>query len=454
MDSGGSVELLVYKGRCSPHKASTSFVGPLSDNARMTDARMLAARLADLLRRERAEMAEFLLLLADFDKQRGWLELGYSSLFYFLHRELGLSKGCAYYRKTAAELIQRFPEVVEPLRDGRLCITSIVHVAKVLTFENCDDVLPRFFQRSKREARAVAAAIQPMAAPHRDVVTAARPTPAGLMTAAPDSARANVPVHAAVHPDEPAGAVHPDEPNGRRSSGQHPGALVQPVEPVGPAGGGVAARPQPGAARADSAEPLTADLSRLHVTVSKRFLHKLEEARAALSHAQPRATTEDVLEAALDLLLKRHYSRRGIVEKPRKRGEAGNPPKQGANLARPAAVSGTIPTSLSGSAKPADESTTGRPDRSPVLPAGVKRQVWTRDGGRCQWPLESGGTCHSPLRVEFDHIIPRAFGGTSTPENLRLLCRFHNDLAARRAFGAAWMNQFTQDPGGGPEKKV
>ena len=92
-------------------------------------------RLADLLRREQADMAEFLVALAEFDRSRGWLELGYSSLFYFLHRELGLSKGAAHYRKTAAELIQEFPEVVEPLRDGRLCLTSIVQVAKVLTAE-------------------------------------------------------------------------------------------------------------------------------------------------------------------------------------------------------------------------------------------------------------------------------------------------------------------------------
>jgi len=39
--------------------------------------------------------------------------LGYSGLFYFLHRELGLSKGAAHYRKVAAELVQKFPEIVE-----------------------------------------------------------------------------------------------------------------------------------------------------------------------------------------------------------------------------------------------------------------------------------------------------------------------------------------------------
>ncbi len=53
----------------------------------------LSTRLADLLRRERAALAEFLLALADFDRERCWVELGHASLFYYLHRELGLSKG-------------------------------------------------------------------------------------------------------------------------------------------------------------------------------------------------------------------------------------------------------------------------------------------------------------------------------------------------------------------------
>jgi hypothetical protein len=57
----------------------------------MTSAHDLSARLADLLTRERAALGEFLVQLADFDRRRLWLELGHSSLFYFLHRELGLS---------------------------------------------------------------------------------------------------------------------------------------------------------------------------------------------------------------------------------------------------------------------------------------------------------------------------------------------------------------------------
>src|SRR6266542_3565246 len=126
----------------------------------MNTARALTARLADLLAREHGAVADFLLALADFDRHRLWVELGYSGLFMFLHRELGLSKGAAYYRKVAAELIRRVPEIVEPLRDGRLCITSIAELAKVLTPENHHEVLPRFFHRSKSEAMEVTAELR------------------------------------------------------------------------------------------------------------------------------------------------------------------------------------------------------------------------------------------------------------------------------------------------------
>ena len=83
------------------------------------NARELSNRLADLLRNERNALAEFLVALADFDRERRWSELGHNSLFAFLHRHLVLSKGAAFYRMTAAQLVRKHPEIVEPLRDGR-----------------------------------------------------------------------------------------------------------------------------------------------------------------------------------------------------------------------------------------------------------------------------------------------------------------------------------------------
>jgi len=43
----------------------------------MNDTRDLTKRLAELLSREHAALADFLVALADFDRERRWVELGY-----------------------------------------------------------------------------------------------------------------------------------------------------------------------------------------------------------------------------------------------------------------------------------------------------------------------------------------------------------------------------------------
>jgi hypothetical protein len=363
-----------------------------------TLAREQALYLADLLRAERATLAEFLVALAEFDRKRLWLEIGHRSLFYFLHRELGLAKGPAFYRKTAAELIQRYPEIVEPLRDGRLCLTSVVELAKVITPENRAEVLPRFFHRSKQEARAVTAELQPeVAPPLRAVVTVVR-----------------APVAASALASSPAIALRPPDPAPATAT------LVLPEEPARANAGvpDVACAPRPAPPSAD-VEPLTAELRRLHVTVSRRLLEKLDAARDALSHSHPGASPEEIIETGLDLILQRHAKRKGLVEKPRKEP----PPKR----------------------TPSAPSLSRRGTRREHVPAHVKRAVWKRDGGRCQWPLESGGICGSTHQVELDHVETVARGGPSTIANMRLLCRPHQDFAARKVFGDEWMNRFTRD---------
>ena len=139
------------------------------------NANEYTVRLSELLRREHDSLAEFLVELAAFEGLGLRRELGYATLFDYLHRELGLSRGAAHYRRVGADLVRRFPEIIEPIRDGRLCFSSVLELAKVITAENRAEVLPRFFHRSKAEAKAVVAELRPMEAPpHRDVVTAVR----------------------------------------------------------------------------------------------------------------------------------------------------------------------------------------------------------------------------------------------------------------------------------------
>ncbi len=217
----------------------------------------------------------------------------------------------------------------------------------------------------------------------------------------------------------------------------HLGETRSTVSPTSPDGATSAstsaptAPPRPLAPR-DTTDPLTADLRRLHVTVSRRFLDKLAAVRDALSHSSPGGSAEEILEAGLDLLLERSAKRKGLVAKPR-------PPKSvgpGRSCA-PSPGQGVERSDATG-AQPKN------PARDRYVPAHVKREVWKRDGGRCQWPVSSGGVCGSTLRLELDHVVPRALGGPSTTDGIRLLCRTHNDLAARLAFGDDWMDQFTR----------
>jgi 5-methylcytosine-specific restriction endonuclease McrA len=243
-----------------------------------------------------------------------------------------------------------------------LCISSVVELARVITPENSADVLPRFFYLSKQEAKAVAVEICPAAVvPRREVVTKVVTEVVTELPHAP--------------------TFHLDE--------------TPPHAPSAPA---------PAEERA-SFVPLTPNLQRLHMTVSKQFLDKLDAARKGQGHAQPRASAEKVIEAALDLLLAQQAKRRGVVKRPQK-----NP--------RPA-------------------------KNASHIPAAVRRKVWSRDDGKCTWPLDSGGICGSTLRLEIDHVVPRGRGGPSTVDNSRLTCTFHNQLAARQVYGDEWMDRFT-----------
>ena len=306
------------------------------------NAREWSSRIADLARREHSALADLLLAVGEFDAQAVYRQLGFSSLFEFLHREVGLSRGSAYYRQVGARMVRRFPEVEAPVRDGRLCITVLSELSKVMTEENRAEVLPRFFGCSRQEAKQLVAEILPAAmVPRRTVVT-------------------EIPLLAS--------------------------AIVQPV-------GRDRTHPDRGVPvvveERTLVEPMTASANRMHLTVSREFVALLKKAKAGQSHVQPNATDEQVLTAALELLVEKQEKRKASV------------------------------------------------------PARVKREVRRRDGGRCQWPLASGGVCGSEVRLEVDHVQPRGRGGPSTVENCRVLCKAHNLEAARLAYGDDHMDLFT-----------
>ncbi len=235
------------------------------------NAREWTARHVKLLRAERGALADLLLSLAEFDRLGAYRELGFASLFDYLHRELHLSRGSAHYRQVATRLVARFPEVVEPIRDGRLCLSTVIVVARVMTEANRYEVLPRFYGLSRQEAEQVAAEIRPVdVVPRRTVVTEVPVSkPSVLPVVAPESSPENVKDHS-------------------RSTVE-----LAPARTL--------------------VEPLTATETRMHVTVSPEFLALLKKAKAGQSHVQPGATDEQVLTAALEALIEKQSKRRASV---------------------------------------------------------------------------------------------------------------------------------------------
>jgi hypothetical protein len=142
-----------------------------------TSARDLDRRLADLVRSERHLVVQFVVELAGFAKRELYRELGYTSLFYYCVRQLGLSKSSAFRRSEVARLIARFPVIADRLAEGRLSIRALVELREVLTEENHAGVLTRAEGKSQEEAQILAVEYRPKPIP-RDVVRALPMPPA------------------------------------------------------------------------------------------------------------------------------------------------------------------------------------------------------------------------------------------------------------------------------------
>jgi hypothetical protein len=188
----------------------------------------------------------------------------------------------------------------------------VTQVPKVVTPENKDELLPRFFRLSRSQAEQLAVSLHPVEViPVREVVTAIRPPPAAARAAAALTAQAE-----AAGASPAVGAETLRLPPGEVANGMDggpPGAQLHRVKSPLPSGCEPPREPP-----RDEIEPLDARLSRLHVTVSRRLLEKLDAAKDALAHACPGATAADVFERGLDLVLALHAKRKGLVEKPRK----------------------------------------------------------------------------------------------------------------------------------------
>src|ERR1700674_716516 len=375
-----------------------------------TSARDLDRRLADLVRNERHLGVQFVVELAGFAERKLYRELGYTSLFHYCVRQLGLSKSSAFRRSEVARLIARFPFIADRLAEGRLSIRALVALREILTEENHAEVLTRAEGKSEEEAQLLGVEYRPKPVP-RDVVRALPMPRAPFGPSVPPVAVAVVPAETRMPPGPPEVV----------QALPMPGApSAEPVPPV--AFAVVPAETKTSPLSLEVVKPLTPELRRLNVTVTAEFIDELEQVRVALSHQFPDGNFDQVVREAFKLVLERDRKRKALTDRPRAPTDRPRPQSE-------ASGEGDRATS----------------ENARYIPAAVKRTVWERDKGRCTWPMGDGKVCGSRHRLEFDHDLEVARGGKSTVGNIRLLCKIHNLMKAERRFGRTFMAKFRKD---------
>lgn len=338
--------------------------------------------------------------LKEFDDECGWHLFSCKSLFEFCTRELKLLECAAWFRTQAVRLLRTHPQVAAYLREGRMTMSTLVQLRKVLPKHEPAMVFGRCLGKSSRQVAKIVAELDPQKGRATTLrrypeKKAAAATPRPSREASPEIAGA-IPTEtvAPAEPIAPAETTAPADPTAlppapllsiaasvakESAPNAPPLLLVAPVRPLGL-----------------KVRPINARDYALNATVDQDFVDQLDRLKQLESHSVPTGDLVEIVRRAIQVAIEYRLKKKAAQTK--------NPRN-------------------------------GRHADSDAIPAAVKRAVWERDGGCCAWIHPDGSRCGSRWMIEFDHIRALAHGGLSTIETVRLLCRDHNQQHERDVFG-------------------
>ena len=224
----------------------------------------LEQELAHELTTEHGHTIKTIFLIAEMICRESFVELGYGSIWDYLRRVHKQSDTMIHYRLRCAQAVNRFPQVIEPLCNGSLCMTTLAKLMEVLNESNCDALLAEALGKSKKTAERIVAREKPQPIP-KDVTRPVTSTFLGKSNAE-QAAQANTPNH-----------------------------FAMPVE----------------------TEVLTEALSRVHMTVDREYEDLLRSIRSAYSHKLPGAADFELLKECMRVALQQDEKKKGIVDNPR-----------------------------------------------------------------------------------------------------------------------------------------
>ncbi|MBI4678030.1 MAG: HNH endonuclease [Elusimicrobia bacterium] len=383
-----------------------SFFRSLGNQELLQSAETLAAA-------GREHLSELLACLGEIDRRKLHADAGYHSLFAYCVGRLRCSEAEAYRRIRAARVAARHPEILSFLRDGTLSLTAVSLLAPHLHRQDFPELIARAQGLSQNKLELLLADIAPEQT-RRDCIRYLGHAPLPALPSK-DELFAGIPEVPPAWTASPSGGDGPAIP-----------ATSAPSPETAPSDDGTT--PGPAGRAPHPAGPTHRPLVRFSFTADEGLLNEVERARDLLRHKYPHARLEDIFREALDEFLERRDPDRKLARtkarEERLQKAAGRTPGADAEDPHPPRIAED------------DSRPRAAPDRSKRIPQRVRDKVWERDGGRCAHVAPDGRRCEARGMLEFDHIVPWALGGLSDdPDNIRLLCRTHNQLAARAVFG-------------------
>ena len=367
----------------------------------------LIEQLAQSAKHDRQHTVRLLAELGEVHARGLFRDLGFSSMFDYLTRKLGMSEAEAALRLRAAKLGRAFPVALELLGRSELNLTTLSLLAPLLTADNALELLQQARFKSKQRVLELVAkhaakpdvpdGIRRSPRPSAKAAGVQATTPAvsaplpGLLFAGPATPHAQAPL--CPMPPQAQGHFVPAPAQPTPHAEVHPRS-VAPLPDV-------RLSPAPARTTSSAVVPLSSERYKITFTASQRLRDMLEHVRDLRRHRYPAGDLEPLFERALELLVADEQRRRfAHTDKPRTSSKAA-------------------------SAKP----------HSRYIPNAVRRQVWARDEGRCCFRGPDNERCGVRGPLEFHHVVPFARAGAHTADNVVLLCRTHNALLAERDYG-------------------
>lgn len=164
----------------------------------------------------------------------------------------------------------------------------------------------------------------------------------------------------------------------------------------------------------DKIRRVTAKISEVKFGADDNLLENMEAVKGLLAHKHPRLNTKELMEIVFEMARDSLDPARKVRAEKKTAGEKVEVPK-------------TLPPTSAVKREAVGE--------RKYISVKIKREVWKEADSKCV-------KCKSNYALETDHNTPVSLGGSSSIENLRLLCRNCNQRAAIKKLGQKRMDQY------------